>query len=142
MAIIGGGPAGSFFAYFLQKYAQHRGIHPDVTIFDAKNFMLKGPKGCNLCAGVISETLSQRLRSEGIPLPEQRIVHRVDGYCLHLDHRLLFLTGEGEKADSIATVFRGNGPRYSKYSGTISFDDFLLSVGQPTGKFLLKVGTS
>ncbi|MGB2907363.1 MAG: hypothetical protein WBB73_09680 [Candidatus Aminicenantaceae bacterium] len=133
VAIIGGGPAGSFFAYFLQKYAQHRGIHPDVTIFDAKDFMLKGPKGCNLCAGVISETLSQRLRSEGIPLPEQRIVHRVDGYCLHLDHRRLFLTGEGEKADSIATVFRGNGPRYSKYSGTISFDDFLLTLAQDYG---------
>ncbi len=133
VAIIGGGPAGSFFAYFLQKYAQHRGIQPDVTIFDAKDFQLKGPRGCNLCAGVISETLSQRLRSEGIPLPEQRVVHRVDGYCLHMDHKRLLLTGEGEKADSIATVFRGNGPRYSKYFGTISFDDFLLTLAQDYG---------
>jgi len=133
VAIIGGGPAGSFFAYFLQKFAQHRGIQPYVTIFDAKDFLLKGPRGCNLCAGVISETLNQRLRSEGILLPEQRIVHRVDGYCLHLDHRRLFLTGEGEQTNSIATVYRGNGPRYSKYSGTISFDDFLLTLAQDYG---------
>jgi len=133
VAIIGGGPAGSFFAFFLQKFAQHRGIHLDVTIFDAKDFLLKGPKGCNLCAGVISETLSQRLRSEGIHLPEQRIVHRVEGYCMHLDHKRLFLTGEGERTDSIATVFRGNGPRYSTFSGTISFDDFLLTLAQDYG---------
>jgi len=133
VAVIGGGPAGSFFAFFLQKFALHRGIHPDVTIFDAKDFLLKGPKGCNLCAGVVSETLDQRLHSEGIHLPEERIVHRVDGYCMHLDHRQLFLTGEGEKTDSIATVFRGNGPRYSTFSGTVSFDDFLLTLAQDYG---------
>jgi flavin-dependent dehydrogenase len=133
VAIIGGGPAGSFFAFFLQKYAQQKGIQLAMTIFDAKDFLLKGPKGCNLCAGVISETLNQRLGNEGIHLPEQRIIHRVDGYCVHLDHRRLFLTGEGDKTGSIATVFRGNGPRYSTFSGTISFDDFLLTLAQDYG---------
>ncbi len=133
VAIIGGGPAGSFFAYFLNKYSVEKEIELDVTIFDGKNFLLKGPKGCNLCAGVVAENLNLHLKAEGIHLPEDRIIHRIDGYCLHHEKEQLLLTGEGEKADRIATVFRGNGPRYSKYSGIISFDDFLLTLAQDYG---------
>lgn len=133
VAIIGGGPAGSFFAYFLHKYSIEKDLELEVTIFDGKNFLLKGPKGCNLCAGVVSENLNLHLKAEGIHLPEDRIIHRIDGYCLHHKNEQLFLTGEGEKTDRIATVFRGNGPRYSKFSGNISFDDFLLTLAQDYG---------
>jgi flavin-dependent dehydrogenase len=138
VGIIGGGPAGSFFAFFLQKFAQQKKLKLGITIFDAKDFLLKGPRGCNLCAGVISETLSRRLHREGIRLPEERIIHRVDGYCLHQNDRQLFLTGEGERKDSIATVFRGNGPRYSSFPETVSFDDFLLTLAQDSGAVVLR----
>ena len=75
IAIIGGGPAGAFFAHFAYKYAEEIGIHITVTIFDGKDFLKNGPKGCNLCAGVIAESLNTKLKDEGIFLPEKRIIN-------------------------------------------------------------------
>ncbi|MCP2520105.1 hypothetical protein NLC26_01010 [Candidatus Aminicenantes bacterium AC-708-M15] len=126
VAIIGGGPAGSFFAHFVRKFAEKRGIEISVTIFDGKDFLHPGPKGCNLCAGVISETLIEKLEEEGIFLPEKRVLNRIEGYYLHIKEKKIHLIHPYKKA-KIATVFRGNGPRYSSFPENISFDDFLLS---------------
>lgn len=133
IAIIGGGPAGSFFAHFIQKYAYEKGIELSITIFDAKDFLQQGPKGCNLCAGVLSDSLYQKLNEEGIFLPENRIINRVDGYYLHVDNEHLLLSCVENRIDKIATVFRGNGPRYSTFPDIISFDDYLLSWAQDKG---------
>lgn len=133
IAIIGGGPAGSFFAHFVQKYAYNEGIRLSITIFDGKDFLQKGPKGCNLCAGVLSDSLHQKLNEEGIFLPEQRIINRVEGYHLHVDDEHLILSCSENNTNKIATVFRGNGPRYSTFPDIISFDDFLLSWAQDRG---------
>ena len=64
IAIIGGGPAGSFFAHFAQKWSTQKGIDVSVTIFYGKDFLQRGPKGCNLCAGVIAESLNKRMKEE------------------------------------------------------------------------------
>lgn len=133
IAIIGGGPAGSFFAHFAQKFAQEKGIDVFINIFDGKDFLQKGPRGCNLCAGVIAESLNQKLKDEGIFLPEKRIINRVEGYSLHVDSESLLLSCAEHEKNTIATVFRGNGPRYSSFPETISFDDFLLSWAQDRG---------
>ncbi|NIM59985.1 MAG: hypothetical protein GTO16_13755 [Candidatus Aminicenantes bacterium] len=133
IAIIGGGPAGSFFAHFAKKWSTQRGIDVSITIFDGKDFLQRGPKGCNLCAGVIAESLNQKMKEEGIFLPEKRIINRVDGYCLHVDSDSLLLSSAENEKNTIATVFRGNGPRYSAFPETISFDDFLLSWAQDRG---------
>ncbi len=61
IAIIGGGPAGSFFAYFASRYAVEMGIDVSIKIFDRKSFCQRGPRGCNMCAGVISENLFNNL---------------------------------------------------------------------------------
>ena len=45
IAIIGGGPAGCFFAHFASKIAVERGIKVDITIFEGKDFCQKGPRG-------------------------------------------------------------------------------------------------
>jgi flavin-dependent dehydrogenase len=127
IAIIGGGPAGSFFAHFVRKYAQKKGIEISITIFDGKDFLHPGPKGCNLCAGVISETLIEKLEEEGIHLPEKRVLRRIEGYCLHIGEKNIMLSHPETKRPKIATVFRGNGPRFSSFPDNISFDDFLLS---------------
>jgi flavin-dependent dehydrogenase len=133
VAIIGGGPAGSFFAHFIHKFARLEGIHIKTVIFDGKDFLQKGPRGCNLCAGVLSESLVQKLKDEGIHLPEKRIISRVEGYILHIDgDSLPLLCSENEK-DTIATVFRGNGPRFSTFQEVISFDDFLMKTTQELG---------
>jgi flavin-dependent dehydrogenase len=133
IAIIGGGPAGSFFAHFSQKWATQKGINISLTIFDGKDFLQRGPRGCNLCAGVIAESLNEKLKEEGLFLPEERIINRVEGYCLHVDHKSLFLSCAENEKNTIATVFRGNGPRYSTFPEIISFDDFLLSWVQDRG---------
>ena len=54
VAIAGGGPAGSFFALYLLKYARERGIRPEITIYEPSEFDEPGPKGCKGCAGVLS----------------------------------------------------------------------------------------
>jgi flavin-dependent dehydrogenase len=133
IAVIGGGPAGSFFAHFAQKWASKKGIDISITIFDGKDFLQPGPRGCNLCAGVIAESLNQKLKKEGIFLPEKRIINRVEGYCLHVDSDHLLLSCAENEKNTIATVFRGNGPRYSTFPEIISFDDFLLSWAQDRG---------
>ncbi len=133
VAIIGGGPAGSLCAHFLQKFANLRGVQLEITIFDGKNFLMTGPRGCNLCAGVIGESLNQKLREEGIFLPEKRIINRVDGYCLHMNKESCLLTCRQNKNNSIVTVFRGSGPRFSNFPERISFDDFLLTWAQDKG---------
>ncbi|MFC2170297.1 NAD(P)/FAD-dependent oxidoreductase [Acidobacteriota bacterium] len=133
ISIVGGGPAGAFFAHFIHKMVIQSGLYLPVTIFDGKHFLQKGPKGCNLCAGVIAESLNQKLIEENLLLPEKRIVNRIDGYCFHVDGENLFLSCEENKKNKIATVFRGNGPRYSNFPETISFDDFLLTWAQDQG---------
>jgi hypothetical protein len=64
IAVIGGGPAGSFFSYFLLRVAERVGRRIQVDIYEPRNFNMPGPAGCNMCAGVVSETLVQA--AEGI----------------------------------------------------------------------------
>jgi flavin-dependent dehydrogenase len=127
IAIVGGGPAGTFFAHFALKLAREKGLEIEVTILDGKDFMRQGPPGCNMCAGVISETLLARLEEEGIRLPKERVQRRIDGYCLRTASFDLHLTHPQGKRGAICTVYRGNGPRFWSGTGDISFDDFLLS---------------
>ncbi len=133
VVIIGGGPAGSFFSHFIYKFASQKGIHISITIFDGKDFLQKGPKGCNLCTGVLAESLFQKLKVEGIHLPEKRIISRIEGYTVHVDGESLLLSCAENEKNAIATVFRGNGPRYSTFPEIISFDDFLLRWAQDLG---------
>src|SRR3989337_2135782 len=57
VAVIGGGPAGSFFAYFLIDLAQRLDLDVQVDVFEPRDFQRPGPRGCNMCAGIISESL-------------------------------------------------------------------------------------
>jgi len=133
VAIIGGGPAGALSAYFLRKYSEDHGFKLEINIFDGKDFLKEGPKGCNLCAGVIAENLSLSLEREGIRLPEERILSRLDGYVLHSGDDRLELTAQDGTLGKIATVFRGNGPRYTQFPDAISFDDYLLTFARDNG---------
>ncbi|MFQ6014176.1 MAG: NAD(P)/FAD-dependent oxidoreductase [Anaerolineae bacterium] len=133
IAIIGGGPAGTFFAHFALKLARQKGLDVAVTIFDGKNFLQRGPPGCNMCAGVISETLLARLVEEGIRLPEERVQRRIDGYYLQSRDFGLLLTHPQGKRGAISTVYRGSGPRFWPKTTDISFDDFLLSYVKERG---------
>ncbi|MFQ5965384.1 MAG: NAD(P)/FAD-dependent oxidoreductase [Candidatus Scalinduaceae bacterium] len=128
IAIIGGGPAGSFFAHFASRYASEMGIDVSITIFDRKSFCQRGPRGCNMCAGVISENLFNKLEEEEMDIAPFCVQRKIEGYyfqtqddsvCLHHP-----VPGHISK---IVTVFRGNGPLLSHHEGNISFDDYLLN---------------
>src|SRR3970040_2380738 len=69
VAVIGGGPAGSFFCYFLLQMAGHAGLGIPGTFDEPRHFTHTGPAGCNHCGGVVSESLVQLLATEGISLP-------------------------------------------------------------------------
>src|SRR3989304_8658462 len=69
IAVVGGGPAGSFFSYFLLQFAKRIDLEINVDIYERKDFSAFGAAGCNMCAGVISESLIQALSIEGIELP-------------------------------------------------------------------------
>ncbi len=133
IAVIGGGPAGSFFAHFARKFAERMGIDVSVTVFDGKDFLERGPRGCNLCAGIIAVSLEKQLEREGICLPERRIISRLEGYSLHIGGETLRLTSLENSTGKIAAVFRGNGPRFSSFPEVISFDDYLLSYARDMG---------
>ena len=69
VAVIGGGPAGSFFTYFLFEMAERIGMELAVDIYEPRDFSNAGPQGCNMCGGILSESLVQLLATEGINLP-------------------------------------------------------------------------
>ncbi len=127
IAIIGGGPAGSFFAHFASQIAKEKGIKVKITIFEGKDFNQKGPRGCNLCSGVISEKLYRELINQDILLPDRCIESIIDGYQFHTQDGSLEIRNPKPSPDKkIVTVFRGNGPMYSQQSESVSFDNFLL----------------
>ncbi|NUO09456.1 MAG: hypothetical protein HUU08_12390 [Candidatus Brocadia sp.] len=127
IVVIGGGPAGSFFTHFALRIAKEHGHTIYVTILDGRNFIQKGPTGCNMCAGVLSETLIGKMESQRIILPKSRVQQEIEGYYFQTQERGIQLhhPKPGHKP-KIITVFRGNGPRFSELTTNISFDDFLL----------------
>lgn len=136
VCVIGSGPAGSFFTYFLLELAERVGIEIEVDNIEAKNFLNVGPTGCNHCGGIISESLVQLLSTEGITLPPDVVNRGIDSYVMHTDDRNVKIeTPLHEKR--IASVFRGSGPLGSKSTEWSSFDKFLQDLCVQKGSNLI-----
>jgi len=132
IAVIGGGPTGSFFSIFALKMAKMIGKELNVTIYEPKDFTKDGPLGCNRCGGIISELLVQTLAVEGINLPETLVQRGINSYRLYTDHGNVFIeTPSHEK--TIATVYRGGGPKGIIGKDKESFDKFLLDLAVSEG---------
>ncbi len=125
IAVVGGGPAGSFFARFASKYALKCNIDVKITIYNNRDFTSPGPRGCKGCVGVINERLNKKLKQHGFSLPEDRVMQVIDSYCLETRTGAIVLKKK-TRMDKIVTVYRGNGPLFSSFDN-ISFDDFLLN---------------
>ena len=140
IAVLGGGPAGSFFSIFALKLAKQIGKDIDLTIYESKDFSHDGPSSCNMCAGVISESLVQMLAIEGICLKPPIVQRAIDTYCFQTTGGDVFLNSPS-KQKGIATVYRGGGPvnQTASEAGTghefekKSFDDFLLDCAEKEG---------
>lgn len=140
IAVLGGGPSGSFFSIFALKLAKQIGKDIDLTIYEHKSFSNEGPSNCNMCAGVISESLVQLLAIEGICLKSPIVQRAIDSYRFQTISGDVLLHSLNEQR-GIATVYRGGGP-VSKItseadvipeSKKISFDDFLLDYAEKEG---------
>jgi flavin-dependent dehydrogenase len=138
IAVLGGGPAGSFFSIFALKLAKQIGKNIDLTIYENKDFSHDRPSSCNMCAGVISESLVQMLAIEGICLKPPIVQRAIDTYCLQTTGGDVFLRSPS-KQKGIATVYRGGGPVNQTASDNEpeserkSFDDFLLDCAEKEG---------
>lgn len=132
VAVIGGGPAGSFFSYFLLQMAQRVGLDIKVDIFEPRDFSRPAPYGCNMCGGIVSESLVQNLAAEGISLPVSVVQRSIDSYFLHMSAGSVRIeTPLQEKR--IAAVHRGAGPRGLKETTSRSFDGYLLELAMGKG---------
>lgn len=137
VAVIGGGPAGSMFSYFLLDFAEIANLDLQVDIFEPRYFTHCGPAGCNHCGGIVSESLLQRLATEGIELPSHVVQRGVESYTLHMDVGTVRLNAPGlEKR--IAAVYRGNGPRESEPLHQISFDGYLNELAVEKGARMVR----
>jgi flavin-dependent dehydrogenase len=124
VAVIGGGPAGSFFSFYILDLAERMGIDLDVDVYEPRDFSRPAPYGCNMCGGIISETLVQNLAADGINLPTSVVQRGIDSYMLHTDvGKVRIDTPLQEKR--IGAVIRGSGPRDIKEMKWGSFDGHL-----------------
>lgn len=137
VAVMGGGPAGSFFSYFLLNLAERVGRQIQVDIYEPRDFNVPGPVGCNMCAGVVSETLVQYLAAEGINLPPTVVERGIDSYMLHMDVGSVRIdTPLHEKR--IGAIYRGSGPRDLRELKWESFDGHLLTIAMNRGARLIR----
>jgi flavin-dependent dehydrogenase len=137
IAVIGGGPAGSFFTYYALDYAERMGLDITIDIYESKEFTCAGPKGCNNCGGIVSESLIQSLSTEGIVLPSQVIQRGIESYTMHLENGSTVIETPLQE-QRIASMFRGIGPKGSSDEEMASFDNFLLELCQEQGAKVIR----
>lgn len=132
VAVVGGGPAGAFFSYFLLEMAQAVNLNIELDIFEPRDFARQGPAGCNMCGGIVSESLVQSLAAEGILLPTSVVQRSIDSYYLHMDvGRVRIETPLREMR--LAAVHRGGGPRNVKVTNSGGLDGHLLALACGVG---------
>jgi len=133
IAVIGGGPAGSFFALFVLHHARQAGLDLRVTLFEPRDFTRPGPKGCNMCAGLIPVRVLRELAEIGLAVPERVIRARIRHYTLHTAAGQISLPQPDPDGD-VVSIYRGQGPRCADaWAEPISFDGFLLETARARG---------
>ena len=137
VGVVGGGPAGALFAFFFLEMSRRAGLDARVDIFERRDFSAIGPAGCNMCGGIISESLVQTLAVEGINLPPDVVERGIDSYIMHFDEGRVRIDPPGHEK-RIAAVHRGAGPKGMKESKWRSFDGTLLDRARAAGANLVK----
>jgi flavin-dependent dehydrogenase len=132
VGVIGGGPAGSLFAYFLIETAQRVGVNLSVDVFEARDFNRPGPAGCNMCGGMVSESMIQTLATEGIRFPDSVVQRGLDSFVIHTPERTAYMDIPLHER-RIAAMHRGSGPKSARVHDWESFDGFLLNAAATRG---------
>ncbi len=137
IVVVGGGPAGSFFAIRMLRTARRLGRSVEVIILEKKTeICFYQPvgfctwEGCNYCAGGISPRLADTLRENGLELPSEVVEGRATEVIVHGDWKSIQLPiPEGRE---MLSVFRGSRPRQREGRFT-NFDTFLLRTAADEG---------
>lgn len=137
VAVIGGGPAGSFFSYFLLQFAQRLSLDITLDLYEPRDFTVPGPAGCNMCGGIVSESLVQALATEGITLPPGVVQRSIDSYYLHMDVGDVRIETPLHEM-RIAAVHRGGGPRGLQQKEFGGLDQHLLDLAIAEGAHRLR----
>ena len=137
VVVVGGGPAGSFFAIRLLRRARESGRSVRVVVLEKKNeicFYSPTPfsawEGCNFCAGGISPRLNDILAENGIVLPADVIESEADEVIVHGDWKSIELPVPRNRR--MVSVFRGSRPR-NRADRYENFDSFLLATAVKEG---------
>ncbi len=139
IGVIGGGPAGSLFAYFALLFAERLDLELSVDIYEPRDFSKPGLGGCNRCGGVVSESLIQAMALEGINLPSNIVQRGIDSYILHTkDSNVRLDTPLMEKR--IAAVHRGGGPTEGCSVARGGLDGYLLDLACQKGATVIRAG--
>ncbi|MDT8320054.1 MAG: hypothetical protein RQ826_05950 [Xanthomonadales bacterium] len=137
VAVVGGGPASSFFSYFLLKNAAAIDLDVELDIYEPRSFNYCGPAGCNHCGGIVSESLVQILAAEGIVLPDTVVQRGVASYVVHMDAGDVEIESPVHE-QRIAALYRGNGPRGGGDAPQESFDGYLQGLAAEDGARVLR----
>ena len=87
-----------------------------------------------MSAGVLSESLLDKLTEQNIHLPPSCIQQEMEGYFLQVsEYGIPLHYPYPPHKTRIATVFRGSGPRFVNLDVSNSFDRFLLEHAQNVG---------
>ena len=137
VGVIGAGPAGSLFSYFLFDIAGRVGLDLHVDIYESRDFLQASPQGCNMCGGIVSESLVQNLASEGLNLPPSVVQRGIDSYHLHMDVGSVRIETPLHEM-RIGAVHRGAGPKDVRERDWESFDQHLLERALGKGANLVR----
>ncbi len=132
IAVVGSGPAGSLFTYYALEMAGRIGLDVEVDIYEPRLFPKPGPVGCNMCGGIISETLVQNLAMDGVRLPADVVQRGIDSYVMHMDVGSVRIATPSEEM-RIGAVHRGGGPRDVTETKWESFDHHLQQLALERG---------
>jgi flavin-dependent dehydrogenase len=103
-----------------------------VDLYDPRNFAVPGPRGCNMCGGIVSESLVQNLAAEGINLPSDVVQRGIDSYVLHMDVGTVRIDTPLHEM-RIGAIHRGAGPKDATEARWESFDHHLQALALAKG---------
>ena len=139
VTVIGGGPAGAFFAIYILQAARRTDRNIAVTIIEKKSAHQPAQasgqiKGCNLCAGVISPRLHTKMGQIGIHILQELICKEFTHLWIHGRFKNFPLKiPPGQK---MCSVFRGTRPE-DRNDRSGGFDSFILNQAVKEGARLI-----
>ncbi len=131
VGIIGAGPAGAVCALSLLHGARQIGQQHEVLLFDGKSFLQIGPRGCNMCAGVIPGSLLDALGHLGVEVTPAVVQRSITGH--HFETLVGGVDIPKDPAAALYTVFRSAGPRGATPVVEESFDHLVLRSALAAG---------